>query len=308
MMMGAGHAARVCIGLPVYNGEGFLARAIDSVLAQTFRDFRLVISDNASTDRTGELCRRYAETDSRVEYHRAPVNRGIVWNFNQVFRLCESEYFMWFAHDDALGPTYLERCIEVLDADRSVVLCFSEYVGLDAQGRTTGARRSKIEMDSPDCVARFREGIRLEHLCEAWRGVTRAAVMRQTPLYSPYADYDRVMIAELGLHGRLVQIPEPLFLDRDHPHRFHVTHAGRLERTRSNDPRFANAIILPHFRQLGLLWAVVRRSSLARRDRIRCGWELIKWACRYRRRLLVDIEVAAREILRNVTARVRPLF
>jgi glycosyltransferase involved in cell wall biosynthesis len=297
-------SARVSIGLPVYNGENFLAAAIESVLAQTFGDFCLVISDNASTDRTEEICRRYARQDARLEYHRAAVNGGIVWNFNQVFRLSSSEYFMWFAHDDLLGPTYVERCLEVLESDASVVLCFSAYHVIDASGQLVdGVRQSRLRMDSADPVARFREGIRLEHLCEAWHGLTRAAAMRRTPLYSPYADYDRVLIAELGLYGRLVQLSDALFFDRDHVQRFHVQYGARLQRTRANDPRYANALVLPHFRQWGLLWSAVRRAGLPVRDQARCLWELIKWAMAYRRRLVTDVDVIARETLRRMAGR-----
>jgi glycosyltransferase involved in cell wall biosynthesis len=196
-------SARVGIGLPVYNGENYLCTAIESVLAQTFTDIALIISDNASTDGTREICLRYARADHRVQYHRSDVNRGLLWNFNQVFRLCTSEYFMWFSHDDALEPAYVERCVLILDADPTAVLSFSACRDIDGEGQTIGVRRSTVAMDSSDPIARFREGIRLEHLCESWCGLTRSDAIRRTPLFGSYADYDRVMIAELGLRGRL---------------------------------------------------------------------------------------------------------
>jgi glycosyltransferase involved in cell wall biosynthesis len=290
--------ARVTVGLPVYNGEQFLAVAIESVLAQTYGDLRLVISDNASTDRTEGICRDFAARDARVDYHRAELNRGIVWNFNQVFRLSTTEYFMWFAHDDALTPTYVQRCVEVLDADAETVLCFSGCVDIDAHGRVLGTRRSTVVMSSPDPVARFREAIRLDHLCEPWCGVTRADVLRRTPLLGSYADYDRVIIAELGLHGRFVEIPDALFVNREHEQRSHQVHASRFERTRWLDPRNAHAIVYPHFRQMRAFWGAVRRSGLRSSDRMRCGLELARWAKTYRRRLVSDVEVATREVAR----------
>ena len=146
--LASGQRPRISVGLPVYNGQNFLAAAIESVLAQTYRDFLLVISDNASTDATQRICEEFASRDPRVDYHRAQTNRGIVWNFNEVFRLSRTEYFMWFAHDDALAPQYLERCLEVLDRDPSVVSCFSSCRDIDGTGTTIGVRRSRAALRS----------------------------------------------------------------------------------------------------------------------------------------------------------------
>ncbi len=125
---------RVTVGLPVYNGEKFLGEAIESVLDQTFEDFELVISDNASTDATEEICRDYAARDRRVRYARAPQNRGAAWNFNRAFELAGGEYFKWLAHDDVIGPRYLARTVEALDHDASLVLCHSQTGIIDGEG------------------------------------------------------------------------------------------------------------------------------------------------------------------------------
>src|SRR3954470_1068595 len=91
---------RVSIGLPVYNGQRFLAPAVSSLLAQTFADFELVICDNASTDDTEAICRRFAERDPRVRYHRNEQNVGAAPNFNRALALSTGQYFKWAAHDD----------------------------------------------------------------------------------------------------------------------------------------------------------------------------------------------------------------
>ncbi len=88
-------APRVSIGLPVFNGERYLARAIDSILAQDFRDLELVVCDNASTDRTAEICAAYARRDPRVRYHRNPRNLGAGPNYDRCFHLARGEYFKW---------------------------------------------------------------------------------------------------------------------------------------------------------------------------------------------------------------------
>ena len=106
---------RLTIGLPVYNGEEFLAESLDALLGQSYEDYELVITDNASTDGTADLCRRYLAKDSRISYHRLPRNIGAAGNHNHVFTLARGELFKWASHDDLYGRTLLERCVEALD-------------------------------------------------------------------------------------------------------------------------------------------------------------------------------------------------
>ena len=133
---GQAHVAvpRVSIGMPVYNGENFLAEALDSMLAQTFVDFELIISDNASTDRTKAICRDYAARDRRIRYHRVDDNQGATWNFNHTFELARGEYFKWAAHDDLCDPTFVARCVEVLDSDPTVICCHTQTRHIDIHG------------------------------------------------------------------------------------------------------------------------------------------------------------------------------
>ncbi len=295
--------ALIGVGLPVYNGEEFLATAIDSVLAQTFPDFEVLISDNASTDRTEEICREYVARDSRVKYFRAPENRGIVWNYNEVFKLSSQKYFMWFSHDDVIAPTYLERCVKPCEEDPNVVLCFSNWGEIDSAGHLRFTQKSRVVMDSPDPVERFRAAIRLDHLCEPWCGVTRSDILRKTPLYGSFADYDRVMIAELGLYGRFVEIPEPLFFRREHEGRSIYMHPTRFERTGWLDRKLKGSIVFPHFREYREFWAALSRVNLPWRERMGCDWALLKWAATYWPRMAMDLRVAAHETLRPLFSR-----
>jgi glycosyltransferase involved in cell wall biosynthesis len=290
----------VGVGLPVYNGEEFLSAAVESVLAQTFRDFEIIISDNASTDRTEEICLQYASQDARVQYHRASENHGIVWNYNQVFSLSSNEYFMWFSHDDILAPSYLERCVEVLRKDLSTVLCFSNWGEIDETGRLLSTQKSRVAMDSPRRVERFREAIRLDHLCEPWCGVTRSEIVKKTSLYGSFADYDRVMFAEVGLHGRFVEIPEALFFRREHKGRSIYLHPARFERTAWIDPQRADAIVFPHFREFREFGAAVNRVDLSWREKRDCYWALLMWAKTNWRKMTSDLGIAWVEILRRI--------
>ncbi len=101
----------VSIGMPVYNGAGFIRDALDSLLAQTFTDFELIISDNASTDDTQAICAAYAARDPRIRYIRQPRNQGGVPNFLYVLQQARGDYFMWAAHDDIWAPDWLDVLI-----------------------------------------------------------------------------------------------------------------------------------------------------------------------------------------------------
>ena len=98
----SGQGPRVSLGMPIHNAERYLEEALESLLGQSFDDFELVISDNASTDKTGDICRAYAAKDERIKYVCMRQNYGLIDNFNNVFRLSTGEYFKW-------AGTYLKR-------------------------------------------------------------------------------------------------------------------------------------------------------------------------------------------------------
>src|SRR5437660_4871394 len=121
----------VSVGLPVYNAERHLTKALDSLLRQDYPNLELIVSDNASEDGTEAICRSYAERDARVHYHRADHNMGAIWNFNRVFELATGEYFMWAAHDDLRDPSYLTACVAAMQAHPDAVLCCTGILFLD---------------------------------------------------------------------------------------------------------------------------------------------------------------------------------
>ena len=116
------HSPSVSLILPVFNGENYIGEAIESVLAQTYTDFELLISDNASTDKTEVICKKYVKKDSRIQYYRNNINIGAASNFNILFNKCRGEYFQWIAHDDMFEPQFLEKCVDVLDNRPDTVL------------------------------------------------------------------------------------------------------------------------------------------------------------------------------------------
>src|SRR5256886_11438691 len=206
---------RVSIGLAVYNGDRYLAQAIESILAQTYRDFELIICDNASTDRTGAICREFAESDPRIRYIRNPGNVGGANNHNLTVQSARGEYFRWAAHDDVLAPALLEKCVAALDGNPDVVLVFPKVIGIDENGNELGITGVGEGTEAQPAM-RLKTLSSRRHKCEAIYGLLRTAVLRQTELLRNYTDSDRVLLCELALRGRFLQLPQPLFYKRFH--------------------------------------------------------------------------------------------
>ena len=146
---------RVSVGIPVYNGERYLEVAIVSVLNQTYQDFELIISDNASSDHTREICMEYAKQDPRIRYYRNDKNLGAAPNYNRVFQLSDAEYFKWADYDDLIAPDFLSKCIRILDQNPSVVLCYPRAMIIDENGKHLGEHDYVIKLDSPHAHLRF---------------------------------------------------------------------------------------------------------------------------------------------------------
>ena len=122
---------KITIGLPAYNAEKFMDKTISSILNQTWRDFELIISDNASTDKTSEICKKFERIDSRINFFKQEKNMGPYWNFNFVLEKAQGEYFVWFATDDEHENTFLEKNLKILEENKNVVASISnvEYFG-----------------------------------------------------------------------------------------------------------------------------------------------------------------------------------
>jgi glycosyltransferase involved in cell wall biosynthesis len=208
---------RVSIGLPVYNGERYLKVAIDSILCQTFRNFELVISDNASTDRTEAICREYARQDSRVSYHRLSVNLGVTKNFNRVFELSKAELFRWAAADDFIAPRLVEKCVEILDAEPETVLCYSKTTIVDEEGEAVAQHDENLDLRYPQAKERFRQFEENVGYCNVHYGLIRSSALRKTRLLGSFLRSDEVFLGELTLYGMFHEIPESLFFRRFHP-------------------------------------------------------------------------------------------
>jgi glycosyltransferase involved in cell wall biosynthesis len=267
---------RVSIGLTVFNSERYLDESIQSLLSQTFQDFELIISDNASTDRTKDIALTYAARDHRVRYVRNRMNIGVAGNFNQVFRLSSGEFFKWAAYDDLCAPDFLFRCVEVLDRDRAVVLAYPRTAGIDEHGRATLPHAPGPDLTSGDPAVRFAHIMQAPFWATSLFGLIRADVMSRTGLMPSNAAGDHVLLAELSLHGRFCEIPGEGFLNRDHPGRAFVK-SSIITRAQQVDPRLGRNPFLLRLTQIGSYVAVIRRAPLDRRARLRCYRAVARW-------------------------------
>jgi glycosyltransferase involved in cell wall biosynthesis len=292
----------VSVGLPVYNGEEYLAQSIDSLLGQTFEDFELIISDNASTDGTAEMCRGYAKQDSRVRYVRQAHNIGLAPNHNFVFAAARGEFFKWAAADDLYGRQLLQRCVDALDAYPDVVLAHAWEAVIDEHGTVTQALEYPLTTDSPSAPQRLRsflfgssglfdtpDGhglIRFDNsgilrACDEY-GVIRSDVMRQIAPLGSYHHSDRIVVCELLLRGRFHITPEWLYFRREYPNRSYNAAPSVRSRCEIMDPARANRLRHPTARLVAeYMWgyvAAIKQAPLSDDDRRACYRQLALWS------------------------------
>jgi glycosyltransferase involved in cell wall biosynthesis len=290
---------RVSIGLPVYNGENYLRQAVDSLLAQTFQDFELIISDNASTDATEQICREYAYRDSRVRYVRNERNIGGSENFNRVFELSgDSEYFKWSAHDDVCAPDFLLKCVEVLDKNPSVVLAYPKARNMNKDG----VIREEVRWprgDSSTPQERFGTLMGMKN-CYPVFGLMRTSALKKTTLHGKFPGSDKILLARLSLLGQLLQVPEVLFFRRIHAEKSVRAFPSYHSRFVWFDPEMEGKIVFPRFKLCGEYFAAISDTPLTYQQKIGCYYQVLR---RFRWfGLSKDIGIAAMLLFRRSSA------
>lgn len=268
----------VGLGMPVYNGDLYVAAAIQSILDQSLESFELVICDNASTDGTENICRDFAAADERIKYHRNPTNLGAHPNYNLTFHLSRGRFFKWVPHDDVLHPEYLESCVQVLAETPNTVLCQTGYDYIDEVGHRLGVDNAKLEgSDSFDVAARFAAVTNLVHTCYHVMGLFPRDILADSILLPSFHGADRALLAQLAVRGPFAHIPRPLLSVRDHSGRYTRAKNRPADRARWHDSSFAGRFSLPTWRLYGAYWGFVTDAATPRSDRIRLGLVLLKW-------------------------------
>ncbi|HVE88935.1 MAG TPA: glycosyltransferase family 2 protein [Burkholderiaceae bacterium] len=206
----------VTIGLPVFNSERYLRQSLDSLLAQTFSNFVLIISDNASTDGTARICQQYAAADSRIQYSRNEINIGLPCNFNRVARLAQSRYLKWSTADDVWERTFLERALNVMEGDPTIALCYPQAVLIDADGRNRKNYDDVLHLMQENPADRFVNVLDNIKLVHQHLGLIRMSHLLQTHLFGAYEASDVNLLAELSLYGKFFELPHRLYFRRFH--------------------------------------------------------------------------------------------
>jgi glycosyltransferase involved in cell wall biosynthesis len=254
--------------MPVYNGEPWLSDAIESILSQTYRDLELVISDNASTDRTPEIARVWAKKDDRLRVFRNPVNLGVNHNYSRLVAHARGEYFKWASSNDLCAPTFIEQCVSGLDSHLDVGLCYPRTKLFVDTAEDGTEYEDGLEALGADPIDRFKHVLRHTRLNNAINGLSRMTVLRRTSLIGPYFSSDIVLLAEIALRSRILEIPEFLFFRR-----FSKDSATSLQnalRVREfHFPKAGHATLFQSWRRCRGYAAAVRRSDLNLRQRLR---------------------------------------
>lgn len=294
------NSVKVSVGLPVYNGEKYLALAIESILAQTMKNFELIICDNGSTDSTPQICKEFAEKDSRIRFYQNATNIGASGNHNKTLKLARGEYFVWGSYDDIRHPEYLEKCCAVLDQQPDASACHSKTQYIDADGNETLRQEVILDIANPDPVRRFQEMIRMDHKVEMILALMRTELMRKTKGLAPFSDSDRVIMAEMCLHGKIIMVPEYLFYRREHDENSSKAYTSRHTRMAWFDPKYAGKITFPNIRQFYEYIQSIYRAPLSAHDRNRCMKIMMKWMLQNRVRLFRDLEAGFKAVVYRV--------
>lgn len=257
-------APAVSVGMPVYNSAAWIEGAVASILGQSHRDLELIISDNASTDDTFEICERLARADSRVRLLRNPRNIGANRNYLAVLHAARGAYFKWASSNDICARTFIERCVAALASDPSAVLACPRTWLFEDSIETARPYDRDFEIASPQPAVRFVTLLNALALNNVFNGVMRRSALTEVATMGSHMAADVALMAELALKGRFVLVDERLFYRRMSPET-----ATKLKGAREVDQH-----LVPHARKplrwqywrfhLALLRAAVRSAPAGR--------------------------------------------
>lgn len=211
------------IGMPVYNGAKHVRRAVDSLIAQTFTNFELIISDNASTDATEEICQECASRDKRIRYIRHPVNRGAPFNFHFVLKESKGTYFMWAAHDDERFPQHIEKLIHIHRCGHYLLVA-SQCTMLDQDGNEIPIKPMSPELYRGTSWLSFKNFMLLHHFAYAksnmFYGIFLRNALIDKPIFTdvhPDIGWDHTLVMRIIAQGPVCYLPETTWIKNVRP-------------------------------------------------------------------------------------------
>jgi glycosyltransferase involved in cell wall biosynthesis len=279
-------APPVSVAIPAYNCERYIAQSIESLLSQSYGDFELVISDNASTDGTEAVCRRYAQQDARVRYVRRSENIGGPGNFRYVFSLCTGKYHKWSTADDHWHPEFLREAVAVLDAQPDVVLCYPKTQLIDAEGRKIEDYEDNLELDAESARKRFRDLYSLIGLCNAHLGLLRRDAMLKTRLIAGHLASDVDFLAEMALIGKFHVLPDVRFYRRFHAASSSWARGDAKHQAAYYAPKAKGLSAVGTWKRFGFQLGLIARSPAPAADKLALSIDILR-RMRYDRGILL---------------------
>jgi glycosyltransferase involved in cell wall biosynthesis len=268
-------APSVSIGMPTYNAERTIRLAIDGLLEQSFGNFELVISDNASSDNTWSIIEEYAQRDPRIVPMRQAKNIGANGNYSAVFRVSRGRYFKWASSNDWCAPDFLDRCVACLNNHQDIVLVAPRTRLFEDVPNVYTEYTDDHAFDQPDAVERFTQVSQRLALNNVVNGLVRSTVLRRTRLIEHYPGADIVLVAHLALLGKIALLDEPLFYRR-----MEAETATRLMTSeavhRHHYPQSSARALFRAWRYSGGWVRAALSADLSARD----VWRASKWALR----------------------------
>jgi glycosyltransferase involved in cell wall biosynthesis len=200
--------------MPAYNSAKWIGPAIESILAQTYGDLELIVSDNASTDGTYDIAARYAKVDRRVRALRNDKNIGANRNYRAVLSAARGVYFKWAASSDYCAPTFVEKCVRALEEDQSAVLACPATSLFESDLAVAARYDVVMDLSSPSASERFKKLLLTLGLNNAFNGLVRRQALLRVSKLGVYMSADIVLMSELALLGKFLSIDESLFFRR----------------------------------------------------------------------------------------------
>ena len=279
----------VSIGLPVYNGENFIEKTLKCLINQSYKNIEIIISDNASSDKTEEICRYYLKFDKRISYFRNKINKGASWNYNFVFHRSKGTFFKWAAHDDLISLLFIEECVKELIKDQSIPLCHSKVIEINKYDNPIRKYPSCVKLGNKDPIIRFYECVCKPHSQCAVFGVFRSSILGKTRLIEKYSSSDRSLLGEISLRGPIVEIPKYYFFKRSHDKQHFRIFKTKREKYIWYDPNKKSIFILPNWRLFYAHIISILRVPLNRRVKTFCLVMMLWWMRRNYKGLIKDL-------------------
>jgi glycosyltransferase involved in cell wall biosynthesis len=206
--------ALVFIGMPVFNGERFIAQALESLHRQSFTDWTLLISDNDSTDGTAQICKSFCEKDGRIRYVKQSRNMGMTYNFKFLIDSAREEYFMWAGSHDLWTADYISRLVNVLQENPRTALAYTETSWIDEDGENCNVSPFHLDTRGMAVMDRVSIVIKTLHACDLFHGLYRTSVLKKCRFGVKSLGPDIVILMELSLFGEIAEIPGKGFIRR----------------------------------------------------------------------------------------------